>query len=489
MRTELTSDSVIMSPRNGQLPRVLRVRQSCDTCQTSKIRCGQERPSCRRCTKYNIECVYSLSRRVGRPRPRKTASSTIVTDQVTDQDRQSPSEAQPRPRSQSPPTTTTTTSTTAQDIRPNFSTISPAHDDVVPCIASPQRAGFIPSAQGLTNGQSHEQVTDHFDDHVSYHVNDHLHDDFNERLTCHSNLSLNDQHNGIENQLVTNLQQTSPINFFRDSTVDYGGAAFARLPFCDDDPSFLQCADPRSALAFDPNSALNFELMLSPLQGCGDLGGPFGKGSGSSLPVLTTGTSNEKIGSFMNWTEATPKTCHCSSQLLEWLAEPPTDTSSSNGECEGGEGNGAFLGRAVQKSKVLLEHCFRVLHCRHCGPRLSSALVLCQAMDALSVTMGMGTLWSEGSTEGGPLSSSVYKDEVPLRCGNYSVQGVQRLILVKTLMKNRLTEMHRILGWQCQMILSVGVVNSPCQVACASMASELKERVSSMIASFSASVE
>ncbi|PSN61578.1 hypothetical protein BS50DRAFT_504391, partial [Corynespora cassiicola Philippines] len=56
------------SQRNGQLPRAPKVRQSCDTCQASKIRCGQERPSCRRCVKYNIDCVYSVSRRAGRPR-------------------------------------------------------------------------------------------------------------------------------------------------------------------------------------------------------------------------------------------------------------------------------------------------------------------------------------------------------------------------------------------------------------------------------------
>ncbi|KAK7229875.1 hypothetical protein V2G26_002045 [Clonostachys chloroleuca] len=47
-------------------------RTSCDRCQAAKVKCGHEKPSCRRCTYHKVECVYGISRRMGRPRARKS---------------------------------------------------------------------------------------------------------------------------------------------------------------------------------------------------------------------------------------------------------------------------------------------------------------------------------------------------------------------------------------------------------------------------------
>ena len=44
-----------------------RLRNSCDACQEAKIGCSQEKPSCRRCSRYGHQCVYSPFRRIGRP--------------------------------------------------------------------------------------------------------------------------------------------------------------------------------------------------------------------------------------------------------------------------------------------------------------------------------------------------------------------------------------------------------------------------------------
>lgn len=49
------------------LPKSVKVRSTCNACQQAKIRCSHERPSCRRCQKHNIDCIYSMSRRLGRP--------------------------------------------------------------------------------------------------------------------------------------------------------------------------------------------------------------------------------------------------------------------------------------------------------------------------------------------------------------------------------------------------------------------------------------
>ncbi|KAL6895119.1 cytochrome P450 [Trichoderma evansii] len=53
--------------------RAPKYRTSCDNCQSAKVKCGHEKPSCRRCSAHKVNCVYSLSRRMGRPRAKKVA--------------------------------------------------------------------------------------------------------------------------------------------------------------------------------------------------------------------------------------------------------------------------------------------------------------------------------------------------------------------------------------------------------------------------------
>lgn len=45
-----------------------RLRTSCDACQNLKVKCSQDKPSCRRCSKNRLDCVYSPLRRMGRPK-------------------------------------------------------------------------------------------------------------------------------------------------------------------------------------------------------------------------------------------------------------------------------------------------------------------------------------------------------------------------------------------------------------------------------------
>ena len=50
-----------------------KMRMSCNTCQKSKVKCGQEKPACERCLSHDFDCSYSPSKRAGRPRPGKEA--------------------------------------------------------------------------------------------------------------------------------------------------------------------------------------------------------------------------------------------------------------------------------------------------------------------------------------------------------------------------------------------------------------------------------
>ncbi|PYH41038.1 Zn(II)2Cys6 transcription factor domain-containing protein [Aspergillus saccharolyticus JOP 1030-1] len=56
---------------NGTLPKSVKVRTTCNACQQAKIRCSHEKPSCLRCQKHNYSCIYSISRRLGRPAKKK----------------------------------------------------------------------------------------------------------------------------------------------------------------------------------------------------------------------------------------------------------------------------------------------------------------------------------------------------------------------------------------------------------------------------------
>ena len=52
-----------------------KLKDSCDRCSASKIRCTKEKPSCARCEKMGYTCFYSPARRVGRPHRSKDSSS------------------------------------------------------------------------------------------------------------------------------------------------------------------------------------------------------------------------------------------------------------------------------------------------------------------------------------------------------------------------------------------------------------------------------
>nr|WPM83326.1 ProsH [Phaeosphaeria sp.] len=53
------------------------LRNSCEPCHASKLRCSREKPTCARCTKNGTECTYAPTKRPGRPRKVPAAASSI----------------------------------------------------------------------------------------------------------------------------------------------------------------------------------------------------------------------------------------------------------------------------------------------------------------------------------------------------------------------------------------------------------------------------
>ncbi|CAD6503071.1 BgTH12-02741 [Blumeria graminis f. sp. triticale] len=52
-----------------------KLKDSCDMCSASKVRCNKQKPVCDRCERLGCSCFYSPARRVGRPYPRRSTTS------------------------------------------------------------------------------------------------------------------------------------------------------------------------------------------------------------------------------------------------------------------------------------------------------------------------------------------------------------------------------------------------------------------------------
>ncbi|RAL16797.1 uncharacterized protein BO97DRAFT_452704 [Aspergillus homomorphus CBS 101889] len=70
----------------SQVPRQSKLRSSCDQCGTAKVKCDRAQPECSRCISHGMQCVYGVSRKMGKP-PRRAnlfPSTTGATPQMGD---------------------------------------------------------------------------------------------------------------------------------------------------------------------------------------------------------------------------------------------------------------------------------------------------------------------------------------------------------------------------------------------------------------------
>ncbi|KAF1934433.1 uncharacterized protein M421DRAFT_51167 [Didymella exigua CBS 183.55] len=439
------------SQRGSQAPRVPKVRQSCDTCQASKIRCGQERPRCHRCEKYNLDCVYSVSRRAGRPRPKRTIDPTTPVGP-------SPTHLQSTPDPQTGFPTQIGPSPTHEECRPRLASLRQKSITPVP------EATRRDTAQntGLEEQQCHDPpVKSTQGDRSSNHGTDVF-----PRTNCYNSNQYEASHMESEPGLVpdnsnSSISSNNNNNNNNNNSNDDAMDAMDVNPYFNDAALFRHVDSAQFPTLFFSDSDLlpehvDFDLLMAPLPDC------------ACFPTTAFPHAPLPLGAGPVIAKSSGPGCHCTTMLLQHLdAQDGAETGCSDER---------LFARAVQRSRVLLDNCLVVLSCGACSTRTSSALVVCQAMEELSVTLGMGTLWVEGTGAGHercPLLGNLAKDEVPMRCGSYAVRGTDRQVLLRLLVMNRLTEMQRIMGKLCQ---AVGL-SSSCRATCAGMAAELERRV------------
>ena len=62
-------------PQRTSSGQQLRKRAACDECRAKKLKCTGEQPTCSRCAREKITCVYSTQKRMGRPKKRQRMDS------------------------------------------------------------------------------------------------------------------------------------------------------------------------------------------------------------------------------------------------------------------------------------------------------------------------------------------------------------------------------------------------------------------------------
>jgi hypothetical protein len=72
-----STDPSAEGPLARRPPQTPKLKDTCDMCSASKVRCSKEKPVCGRCEQLGYPCFYSPARRMGRPHPprRPTAPS------------------------------------------------------------------------------------------------------------------------------------------------------------------------------------------------------------------------------------------------------------------------------------------------------------------------------------------------------------------------------------------------------------------------------
>ncbi|KAK4225466.1 hypothetical protein QBC38DRAFT_530830 [Podospora fimiseda] len=57
-------------------PTTRKLRSSCNSCGSAKVKCDRQQPECQRCKTNGLQCIYGISRKFGRPPRRRTPVRT-----------------------------------------------------------------------------------------------------------------------------------------------------------------------------------------------------------------------------------------------------------------------------------------------------------------------------------------------------------------------------------------------------------------------------
>ncbi|KAL4898274.1 hypothetical protein BDV59DRAFT_166556 [Aspergillus ambiguus] len=77
--------SITMAGDRPWTPKRPKLRSSCDACGAAKLKCDRGQPVCGRCVSHGIDCVYGVSRIMGKP-PKSRSGRTVARQSSLDQE-------------------------------------------------------------------------------------------------------------------------------------------------------------------------------------------------------------------------------------------------------------------------------------------------------------------------------------------------------------------------------------------------------------------
>jgi len=74
------STAPILTADPFPLPKVPKLRSSCEDCGSAKVRCDRSQPGCSRCAALGLTCVYGISRKFGKPPRKRPGAQPDIND-------------------------------------------------------------------------------------------------------------------------------------------------------------------------------------------------------------------------------------------------------------------------------------------------------------------------------------------------------------------------------------------------------------------------
>lgn len=429
---------------HGPRSNMPKIRQSCDNCQRSKVRCSQDRPVCSRCLKHGSGCIYSLSRRVGRPRLRRdTGSSSKSVEARTPKTRPTYSQI-PSPSE----------TATIADARGSKFTLERT---------PPQSAGHTFQSAYLTAQTSITQLETASHQEISLvsppvstiqpmHVSEYGTEEVNgqSRDIFPATAEYFDYSMDLPGYLSTDNHDCYGQPVFPQDLTSFGhDAAFANMskfdyPLCFDDGS--------------RGTELDSISMAGP-------------NTPSTLALLSTSSSGHSDSSTCSTSSSQASDCNCAFRLLNHLAQTSPSRSIGNE-------TSSRVATAIHSTKEILRLCKELLQCPRCSARWSTIMLMCEAVDRFSIALEVGSIWAKGSRD--LVQNCLVRKNLPVQCGNYFVPSSDRTLVLKALLSNRMNELQRNMEKVQLIVASLNMVAATVShKTCVDLAAEVSSNLTS----------
>ncbi|KAF1935310.1 hypothetical protein EJ02DRAFT_460493 [Clathrospora elynae] len=493
----MCTDYELRQSEKGSAPTPIptKYRLACDSCQHSKIRCGQERPKCRRCAKKGIECVYSPARRAGRPRTRNNSKSSSSVE-----------------NSASASLKGYLTPTTEHGITiPASGWMSPFAPPSM--LSTSENCSSSSSSSNTSTPIMAQTIQMPSPDDMEFSPYQQSDDDFLQGLP-----DLTGSQCGTPKQTTNCYYPMSPEFHIAPELLNIG---FCGAPWEQQQQQQEHEQHQPTSTTMLLDGGLPYFGLLTP-EDHQSLHHP--DQHQEDTPIPTTSSNSIESCSYaippqqqvqpqfpqsVDHAPPSTKSCNCVSTLLDHLSTPSHAPSSSSL---------ASTSAAFSTSRILITCCCTTMACPNaCSTRPSTALVICEAIDRALVSLKLdGTsLWTptlapipsyEDGTSSSPSSSSsssgtsggnsndimlpssaVDEEHEPLRCGTLSIRGADRRAVVRVLLVKRVLEVQGLLERLRDTLLSgllVGgdvAVKKPLLALCADVVGEFAKKVAERV--------